>query len=238
MLSLTCRSVTCEGLNLFLAASTYTRIRIAQQLLPLLTAAAATTPLARVIDVAGGTREGPVDTTNIGAINMPISKLRAHTISLHTLAWEMLAHDAPSVSFIHSYPGPVYTELHKGVSGVLGWLLYIAITAWHTLLGRWMFVPIDECGERHVFLATSGRYKPRTGGASGLDVPVHDGISRGSDGVMGSGVYSISWDGEGPTDRSVGVLEGLKKDGVRELAWKHFVEEFDRVRKGTGDVRP
>lgn len=67
--------------------------------------------------------------------------------------------------------------------------------------------------------------------------PVHDATSRGSDGVIGSGVYSISWDGEGPTERPIGVLEGLRKDGVRDLAWEHFVGEFDRVSgEGTGDV--
>lgn len=48
-----------------LAATTYSRIRFAQQLFPLLIAGSQATALAQVIDVAAGTKERDVDTTDL-----------------------------------------------------------------------------------------------------------------------------------------------------------------------------
>jgi hypothetical protein len=221
--------VTSEGLNSFLAASTYTRVRITQQLLPLLETAAQTTSLARVLDIAGGTKEGEVDTSDIAALRIPFHRLRPHLTSIHTLAWEALAQQAPTVSFIHEFPGAVYTSLHKNISGFLTLLFAFAIEVIHALLGRWLFVPIGESGERHVFLATSGRFKPREGEASGVPLAKSRDCGTGSDGVVGSGTYSVDWDGEGPTKGSKIVLKALRQRGVHEIVWGHFMAEFDRI---------
>jgi hypothetical protein len=95
---------TEEDLNTFLPVSTYTRIRIVQQLLPLLTSAKS---LARVLDVAAGTYEGAIDTSDISAFTMPLWKLRSHMAIMHTFAWEVLADQAPGVSLVHNFPGSV-----------------------------------------------------------------------------------------------------------------------------------
>ena len=227
----TFRTVTPEGLHYFLAASTYSRIRIAQQLLPLLITASKTTPLARVIDVAGGTKEGDIDLSDLQALKLSLPRLRPHLTSMHTLAWETLVQQAPTVSFVHDFPGSVYTELHKGGSRWFERTLGVVFEIFYFLLGRWLFVPIEECGERHVFLATSGRYKPKEGQAVGVALVdgIEDGI--GSDGEVGSGVYSVDWDGEGPGETAEHALKGLRKKGVREIVWDHYEAQFEKAVK-------
>ena len=217
-----------------MAASAYSRFRIAQQLLPLLITAASTTPLARVVDVAGGTYEGHVDTSDIPALNVSYTKLRPHTCSIHTLSLEALAQQAPTVSFVHEFPDAVYTNLHKDASGALGLLFRVVITMLHAILGGWIFVPLEESGERHVFFATSRKYKPLDGGASGVSFGGLE-TAEGSNSVIGSGVYSMNWDGEKRTEQSVIALKELRSKRVNEMVWNHITSEFDRI---TGEDQP
>lgn len=150
---------------------------------------------------------------------------------MHTFALETLVQQAPTVSFIHDYPGTVYSELYNDLPGWLGFLIHTIYETLYWFLGRWLFVPIEESGERHVFLATSGRYKPREGHASG--VSLIDGLNdaTGSDGQIGSGVYSVGRDCEGPGNDSENALKGLRKKGVRDVVWKHFEEQFEKATK-------
>ncbi|KAH7076236.1 hypothetical protein FB567DRAFT_535785, partial [Paraphoma chrysanthemicola] len=225
------RTRTLEGLNLFLAASTYTRMRIVQNLLGPLKKAGETIGLARVVNVAGAGTEGKIDTSDIEAFKIPFTQLRPQLVSMHTLSLESLAEHAPNVSFVHDYPGAVYTDLHKGAKesgGALGWLMYLLLEGIHALLRRWLFVPIEESGERHVYLATSGRYAPHDGHETGILLEKST-VLRGSNGEPGSGVYSVGWDGEGPADRALVALKGLRSDGVKELVWNHMKTEFDRI---------
>ncbi|KAF2027969.1 hypothetical protein EK21DRAFT_70762 [Setomelanomma holmii] len=228
---------TSEGLNNFLAASTYSRIRVVQNLLPVLSTAGDTTPLARVVNVAGGTHEGDIHTSDIDADDIPFRKLRAHMTSVHAFALESLAEQAPNVSFVHDYPGTVYTDLHKGSGGgFLGLVMRILLELAHFFLARWLFVPIEEAGERHVYLATSGRYRPQTGKASGIDTQDSVALS-GSNGGPGSGVYSVGRDCEGPAERAVGVLREMRRNGVKELVWDHVTGKIERINGDSGTVR-
>ncbi|CAO2651407.1 Nn.00g039770.m01.CDS01 [Neocucurbitaria sp. VM-36] len=225
------RALTSEGLNSFLAASAYTRIRIIQQLLSLLIAASKTTSLARVIDVAGGTKEGDLDTSDLAALKIPFRSLRPHITSMHTLALETLAEQAPTVSFVHDFPGAVYSGLHKNVPGWLGFASHVVLETVYWTLGRWLFVPVEESGERHVFLATSERYKPKDGQARGLPLVLGLKDGTGSDGHVGSGVYSVDWDCEGPSKKGENALKGLRKKGAREVVWSHLTEQFEQASK-------
>jgi len=56
-------------------------------------------------------------------------------------------------------------------------------------------VPLDECGQRHVFLETSPRY---TSKESGECASMED-VVRGSNERVGSGAYSVVWSCESPT---------------------------------------
>lgn len=214
-----------------LAASVYTRIHIAQQMLPLLTAAASTTSLARVLDVAGGTCEGEVNLSDITAIKTPLTQMRPHVTSMHTLSLEVLAQQAPTVSFVHEFPGPVYTNLGKNGTETLVKVYRFVISLLHLVLGNWFFIPLEESGERHVFLATSKKYRPRNGNASGIALEQLD-ISKGTDGVVGSGVYSVNWDGKEGNEKAMAVLQGLRQKGVKEIVWNHITSEFDRIARG------
>lgn len=80
-----------------------------------------------------------------------------------------------------------------------------------------------------MYLATSGRYKAKPGHAVCVPLDSQTTVSRGSDGVVGSGVYSVGWDGEGPTNRAEAALKELRGKGVGEVVWKHFLEQFDRI---------
>jgi hypothetical protein len=227
--------VTPEGLHIMLAASTYTRIRIAQQLLPLLTAAASTTSLARVLDVAGGTCEGEVNLSDITAIKAPLTQMRPHISSMHTLSLEVLAQQAPTVSFVHEFPGPVYTNLGKNGTETIVRVYSFVISLLHFVLGNWLFIPLEECGERQVFLATSKKYRPRNGNASGVAMEELD-ISKGTDGVVGSGIYSVNWDGKEGNETAMAVLQGLRQKGVKEIVWSHIASEFDRIARSNEGV--
>jgi hypothetical protein len=191
--------------------------------------AARNTSLARVIDVAGGTKEGEVNTSDLAARTIPFHRIRPHLASMHTLAWEALAQQAPTVSFVHEFPGAVYTPLYTNTSGFLPRVFSSAVKVAYALLGRWLFIPIEESGERHLFLATSGRYKPREGKATGVPLTNERDHMTGSDGVVGSGVYSVDWSGEGSTKGTEIALKHLRQKGVHELVWSHFTTEFDRI---------
>jgi len=88
---------------------------------------------------------------------------------------------------------------------------------------------IDETGERHLYLATSARYPPVSGGGGGggggrdLAVPLGDGVdvARGTTGEVGSGVYSVGWDGESASPAVWELLAGLRNKGMVEEIWRH-----------------
>lgn len=99
------------------------------------------------------------------------------------------------------------------------------------LLGPFVYMPIQECGERHLFLATSAMYPARTGGNTAAGVPLVDGITvaRGTDGNAGSGVYSIDEQGESAGPKVEELLANFRKEGMAERVWDHTEGEFKRI---------
>jgi hypothetical protein len=159
---------------------------------------------------------------------MPITQIRGHLSSMHTLSLEVLAQQAPTVSFVHDFPGAVYTNLGQNATGAVAMTYRVVIMLLHTILGKWMFLSPEECGERHVFLATSAKYAPRVRGADGVSLGGFD-VAGGSDGVFGSGMYSVNWDGEKRGEESVITLERLRRRGVIDMVWRHMTAEFARI---------
>jgi hypothetical protein len=86
-------------------------------------------------------------------------------------------------------------------------------------------VGAGECGERHVYLCTSGRYPGRDEKADREG----DGVAVGVDGKVGSGVYSVDWDGESAGTKTVEVIQKLVEDGMVDKFWDHTMEQFVRV---------
>ena len=102
------------------------------------------------------------------------------------------------------------------------------------IVGYWIYVPIEECGERQLYLATSARYLPASVGNNGSSgVPLGDGIdvARGTAGEIGSGVYSIRPDGTSASPAVQKLLAGYRDKGMVEEIARHTESEFDRITK-------
>jgi len=219
------KTITPEGLHRMTVVQLYARLLLTNGLLPLLRAAAATPSLARVVSVAAGSHESAIDTSDWQGINLSALSRRGHSASLATLSWQHLASQAPDVGFVNAYPGLVMTGALNVVTGVQGFLIR-TVAYWFQ---RWLAVPIEESGARHLFLATSAAYKAKTGAENG--VPVVEGLNvhAGVDDEEGSGVYSVSWDGEGPGEKAVALLRQYNEDGTAKKAWSYFSGEVERV---------
>lgn len=143
---------TSEGLPVGTSLLTYSRNRFIVNLLPLLQQA---TSLRRVVTAATAGKEGPVSINDFKALKVSALSARGHASSLITLSLEALAKKASDVTFIHNFPGPVKTNFLRGGQGAA---IYV-INGLFKLVSPFMnFYSIEECGERHLFLATSARY--------------------------------------------------------------------------------
>ena len=144
-----------------------------------------------------------------------------------------MARRAPDVSFIHAMPGLVPSGITRDAEG-FGMAVRVAISK--IILQPFFQTPPAECGERHVFLATSARYPPGQGGASHAGVPADAvvlSIARGSDGRAGSGMYSIGNKGESAPPHVEKVLAGLRADGTGTKVWEYLAIELTRI---TGSI--
>jgi len=225
---------TNEGLYYTAAVTYYSRIRFVVDLLPLLQRAPA---LRRVVSVFNGTKEGHVDETDWSGVHLSLLRLRDHASSMMTLALESLAFEAPDVSFVHTFPGYVRTNLSKDVKTVS----YSILRATFKVLAPLVTIPLAEAGERQLFFATSARFPARSGVgvvdvAETAGVPVSGNgstggmsVAVGTDARKGSGVYSINSDGEPPSMRVLESLQKMRDDEVLQRAWAHTEEEFTRV---------
>ncbi|KAK9446953.1 short-chain dehydrogenase reductase SDR [Limtongia smithiae] len=220
---------TSEGILYFSALSIYSRFRFIENLLPLLDRA---TGLRRVLSVLAGTKEGELDRTDItGQSIKNIIRGRRHTTSMMTLGLEVLAKKAPSVTFVHDYPGFVKTNLGSDSKSLL--MTVLAIVA--TVLAPFLSIPIEETGERHLFFLTSARFPglSEPDAAAGVALGEHVSIALGSNGEPGSGVYSIDYNGDPGSPATVAVLAKLRKEGAGEQVWEHIEDVFTKITGNT-----
>jgi hypothetical protein len=217
-------SVTSEGLHRLFALHFYGRSLFIQRLLPLLHAAPSGT-LKRVLSIASGSYEGIIQMHDLPALTIPLSQLRGHAASTMTLVFQQLANENPDVSFITDHPGTVVTPSLQQIPGILGLIARATIF----LIGRWITVPLSESAERHVFLATSDSFKAKSGEAKG--VPLVNGleIHGGIDGEKGSGLYSVNWNCEGPSETAIKLLKDYNANGTADKVWKHCQSELERL---------
>jgi hypothetical protein len=156
---------------------------------------------------------------------MSMLKIRGHLVSMTDMALETLAEQAPEVTFINDYPGAVKTGIGRESNTLLAWFMTIVLM----IIGPLIYIPIRESGERHLFFATSAKYPPRarsdTAAEASSGVPLSEGVevASGTDGKIGSGVYSIHWSGEHAGPKVVELLAGLREQGMAQKVWKHTV---------------
>jgi hypothetical protein len=142
------------------------------------------------------------------------------------LALEGIAKTAPEVSFVHDCPGAVNTLPFNRVPGIAG----LAMRVWIFLVGWWVLVPIEEYGERHLYLATSGRYPPVKRGGAAVPLQIGDGVARETTGwAGGSGVYSVQWNGESASPAVEKLLDGYRNKGIVEDVLNHLESEFKQI---------
>lgn len=77
-------------------------------------------------------------------------------------------------------------------------------------------VPIDECAERHLYLATSEQYPSQEGDAMAVRIGDGVNVAVGTTGQVGTGVYSIGSDGEAASAEVRAMLAGLQDKGMVE----------------------
>jgi hypothetical protein len=92
-----------------------------------------------------------------------------------------------------------------------------------------IFVPLEESGERHCYLATNARFPAKEGGADGVRLSEGDEVAVGVDGESGSGMYSVGKECETGGDDVRELLARLKEQGMVENIWSHTQEEFKRI---------
>jgi hypothetical protein len=157
---------------------------------------------------------------------VPLRDARPHMATLITLGLEALAKRAPTVSFIHNFPGAVKTNLIRPEDGVMMRMLDL----WFRFQLRNQWVPFEEVGERHAWLCTSGLY-PSKEGTEGNGGAIPDGMEvvSGSDGVKGSGVYSVDGQGESTGEKVGEVLRKYRKDGAVDSIWNDLENQFKRI---------
>lgn len=199
-------------------------MRFILNLLPLLQNA---TSCRRVVSVGAATCEGPIDMDNFYGTDFPLMRWRDQTASIHTLSLEEAGRRAPDVSFCHDVPGVVRSGITRNAEGFKIRLM-IAIS---NLLSPLIAVPPDECGERHVFLATSAMFPPGQGGTAMAGVAL-DGklaIVGGSNGQVGSGVYTVDNNGESAPPKAKQVLAQFREDGTAKKVWDNIAADFKRI---------
>ncbi len=117
---------------------------------------------------------------------------------------------------MHDYPGTVRTRF----------LDYLP----EERLKGLTFMPVEECGERHLYMATSAKFAPASGDSAGaVPLGIEDGIAQGSNGKIGSGMYSLLSDCECASPAVVELLAGLREKGLVEEVWRHTEGEFKRI---------
>ncbi|EHK47852.1 hypothetical protein TRIATDRAFT_90330 [Trichoderma atroviride IMI 206040] len=217
------KKTTADGLPLTAALGIHTRIRFIQNFLPLIQRAEG---LKRVVTVGAGTCEGGIDLDNILAVGAPLLVFRDQLASVMTLALERLSEEAPDVSFVHTCPGVVDSGISRDAEGFsLKVMLFVS-----SLLKPLVSTPPAECGERHVFAATSGVYSPRKRVPNSTAFELAGlPLSRGSTGEIGSGVYSVGPKSEILPDKAILVLKEFREDGTTEKVWSYIMESFESI---------
>lgn len=149
-----------------------------------------------------------------------------HEASIVTLALEMHHKETPEVSFVHNFPGSVQSGIARGSIGPLMRVLKTIFA----MLGSLVNIPLEEAGDRYLFLCTSARFStgPKDTAAG---VPLADGLTfaRGTDGQSASGVYSIDAYGESAKPKVEALLAQLRSDRMVERVWHNIQSDISRA---------
>ncbi|PWY95920.1 NAD(P)-binding protein [Aspergillus sclerotioniger CBS 115572] len=213
------RTETPEGLDRKLSLHYYARMRFITNLLPSLTHSASSGHLSRVISVFSPGNEGKLIENDLDLKqNYSLSNAAAHGSTMTSLAMMHFAAAHPSISFVHSRPGGVNTNLLRDFNPILRGLTSGILAMVTPVCSSMGLLSVKESGERHVFAATSGLFAPREERVETV----------GADGVKGSGAYRVDYDSEIVEGKGELLREYLGR-GVGEKVWEHTRGVFEKV---------
>lgn len=158
--------------------------------------------------------EGLLDATDLPGLRVTPDKIRGHLSTLITLGIEAVQKTAPKISFIHNYPGTVLTGLYRDMETIP--------------FDSSLAMPLEECGERHLYLVTSQRYPSLVEDPVTARVQGGEDVVMGTTGKFGTGVYSIGSDGEAASEPRA-MLAQLRQQGMVEEIQRHTTREFIRI---------
>jgi hypothetical protein len=185
------------------------------------------------VTVFAGTNEGPIFQNDLQCDRVSLTKIRSirgHMCSMIDFNLEAIAKGAPTVSFIHDYPGFVDTGIFEKTEGTLAATIRGALKIVKLFRSNdAKYIPIEECGDRHLFLATSARYKPPNNEICGIALDSEDTEVRGSYGSVGGGVYIVDENMESAGSEVEELLRKMREDGLGEKVWQHTQSEFKRI---------
>ncbi|KFY35813.1 hypothetical protein V494_05572 [Pseudogymnoascus sp. VKM F-4513 (FW-928)] len=213
-----------EGLPMFYVLPITSRILFTLNLLPALQRAKS---LKRVVSVFAAGYEGPFNDKEW--MEYPVKhpmKARPHAASMITMAHNVMARQAPDVTFIHNYPGGVKTNFGSD----LGAWTIPAIALFNLIAPIFLTrVSAAECGQRQLYCATSAQFPPAKGDTAGVSLENGIPVAKGSDGQLGSGSYTINYDGENVSPKVYEHLAKAKADGAEESLWAHISGEIKEI---------
>jgi hypothetical protein len=218
------RDETSEGLDRKLVLHFYARMRFITNMLPLLKAGAEEKDgLSRVVSVLDplvSVRLGGSGTLNYSDLSLKdsfsLSNCGAHASLMNNFFLEGVAQQHPETSFLHAYPSGVATGLLRDLPAPR-----MTIPIVKFVLSKFL-VPLEESGERHLYMATSPRFAPKIQAGN-----IQQNVATGSDGTNGSGCYWMNWDDETLPLNS--KLIKTRDGGAVEKVMQHTDEVFERV---------
>lgn len=143
--------------------------------------------------------------------------------SITTLSLEAQHQVAPEVSFIHNFPGAVVSGIARGNIGPFMRFLK-TVWAW---LGPLVHIPLEEAGDRHLFLCTSARFPAGPNDATaGVPPPEGLDVATGIDGEVGSGVYSINEKGDSSGANVEHLMTQFREQGMVARVWKKIESDI------------
>ncbi|KAJ5784984.1 uncharacterized protein N7503_010196 [Penicillium pulvis] len=211
--SLDGRQDTTEGLEASLTTRYYSRIRMAQLLVPLLNQSKSP----HVLSILAGGQEGSLHEDDLGLDNpknFSVGSGNSHATTMMTFALEHLAAENPRISFVHAFPGIVATPLFNRIAGgILGMVIRYVVAPVLKLFLR----SVTEAGQRGLFIITSARYSVDDG-----IVPLAGDLQKAQ--RTEGGIFTIDQHGEAGDNAK--VLEDFRKRGVDKKIWDHTMNVF------------
>ncbi|RFU30521.1 hypothetical protein B7463_g5808, partial [Scytalidium lignicola] len=216
---------TKEGLDVTMSLMYYSRMRIITKLLPLLLKSKLPPAVVSVYAAGSEAKLFPEDLSLRDLSHYSYSQARSHMAYMHTFFMENLAEqNRGKLALIHIFPGVVLGPGFQNPE-LPAWFRVVWNCFFVPIFGRFLTVKPDNCGNRMLSLASTC-YPPRPIDESSNK----EAVTKGTDGKPGSGVYSLTWNGENNFPSK--LYSAINKDEMRKKVWEHTARAFEVIEAG------